>query len=137
MEDLTLPSIWASFKKWRCCTNTLLLPRSLGPCYMQGPLKNKKQRRTIPFYKKWLAATCQAATGRATPQVGYRWLLAWRPRVAADPSDPWSSGGRLPPISGRLLVATWAGVATNSRRPPLCRCPVMALQGGSTKLNTN
>jgi hypothetical protein len=38
MEDLTLPSIGASFKKWGCCTHMPPSPRSPGPCYIEGPL---------------------------------------------------------------------------------------------------
>jgi hypothetical protein len=39
MEDSTLPSVGASFKKWGCCAHT---PQSSpSPCNMQGPLKSK------------------------------------------------------------------------------------------------
>jgi hypothetical protein len=60
MEDWTLPSIGASFKKWRCCTHNP--PRSPGPCYMQGP---QKERRTNFFIKNGLAASCHGCAVQA------------------------------------------------------------------------
>jgi hypothetical protein len=53
MEDLTLPSVGGSLKKWVYCAS--ILPKTLGPCYMQGPEKTikklgtkKKQKQSSP-----------------------------------------------------------------------------------------
>jgi hypothetical protein len=44
MEDLTLPRVGASFKKWRCCTSIL-------PKCEEGPHNSKKKKKTKFFEK--------------------------------------------------------------------------------------
>jgi hypothetical protein len=76
LQDFTLPSVGASFKKWGCCIHTPQEAQALATC--KGPKKIKNKRRTIFFYKNGLAASCQ---GRAARPTDDRWLpAAPRPR---------------------------------------------------------
>jgi hypothetical protein len=61
LQDFTLPSVGASFKKWGCCTHTPQEAQAFATCKGLKKKKKKKKKkregRTIIFYKKWAGLT--------------------------------------------------------------------------------
>jgi hypothetical protein len=99
MEDFTFPSIRASFKKWGCCRHTPPLhTRSLGPCYMQGPIKKitkKKGTKKIKFPCGGAASVFNAGPPQPTrlPRTNQRLLTVGQGTI-----------GHRRPLVSRLLL---------------------------------
>jgi hypothetical protein len=99
MEDLSLPSVGASFKKWMCCKHTpFKKPRPLLHARVFKK-KGKKKERIKKIKKKngpqpsWLRRAYQAGPGPGRPDPRAK-TYADRAIVA----NQWPSVGR--PISG-------------------------------------
>jgi hypothetical protein len=89
MEDSTLPSVGASFKKWRCCRCTR--QRNPGPCNMQGLLNFFLKRFPNFFIKKWLCPNC---IGNGLWPAGDCWLLPTT-GCGCPLGNRWPTSGRL------------------------------------------
>jgi hypothetical protein len=79
MEDLTLPSVWASFKKWVCCTS--ILPKAL--VHFLNFQKNKISKKLNQFVEDQASACGRRVTVGCWPAQGPRPAVARRARTGA------------------------------------------------------
>jgi hypothetical protein len=118
IEDLTLPSVGACFKKWGC----------YYPNFQKQKFKNSKKRhRTwwgeVSTCGRQVTVGCQPVPARR-PAVGDPWSLGrWRPAVRA-----WSRpGDRAPTVghrrSGDQRSSTTSRQARAGRQPTVARQP--------------
>jgi hypothetical protein len=110
MEDSTLPSVGASFKKWGCCAHT---PQSSpGPCNMQRPLISKKKKfQIIIIFKK----------------RGCR-MTSDRPAVAQSGA----TSSRQPLLCGSPFIQPPCPLLPTSLPPNFSTCGQVFLIGSST-----
>jgi hypothetical protein len=94
MEDFTLPSVGAMFKKWECCTP--ILPK----CHIHPHNTNKKKVNKNPNIakKKGVAEKACSLADYGPRSVGNRW---------SSPNSGPSTSGHPPVVRGcpKLLAA--------------------------------